>query len=279
MTKSAFFENTVYEAHRDCEFTVSTGILTSHNPCSYSHFHKRVELLYTVHGALTVQTEYTDAHVVRDGELLIVEENVLHRVKACDKGEYLLLILPDTCTAAFTTARAGKKLAEAVVPDGDERLIEALMRQIIALNVKADAVPCIAKLCDALFTLAVYRIGTVEKSESRLSDIKQIIVYIVDHIAEPFTIKSLAARFGYTPRTLSAIFEKYVKRDLKSYITAYRVSCAKRLLAAGNDIPDAAEACGFGCVRSMSRAFEELEGTTPAKWKSKKVNSAERNAV
>lgn len=93
---------------------------------------------------------------------------------------------------------------------------------------------------------------------------------IKDYLAERFTenisLNELVLLTGLSPHHLVRVFTDAVGMPPHAYLNQVRVTRAKKLLAAGGRLADAALAVGFADQSHFQRMFKRVMGITPGKY-------------
>ncbi|MEO0408655.1 MAG: AraC family transcriptional regulator [Cyanobacteria bacterium P01_A01_bin.135] len=90
--------------------------------------------------------------------------------------------------------------------------------------------------------------------------------YLVDHHDTNPSLKELADLVGLTPLRLLRSFRKQMGLPPHAYLNHWRVHRAKRLLASGWAIADAAIETGFTDQSHLHRHFKKMVGVTPGQY-------------
>ncbi|WP_319479921.1 helix-turn-helix domain-containing protein [uncultured Draconibacterium sp.] len=97
-------------------------------------------------------------------------------------------------------------------------------------------------------------------------------IYQVNNLRISTVCESLLTNRTYISRLINDEFEM----NFNEFVNKYRVEEAKRLLLSRENnkftMEYIAQQAGFGSVASFSRAFKEIEGTTPGKYREKQNN-------
>ncbi len=100
---------------------------------------------------------------------------------------------------------------------------------------------------------------------------ERIYAYITENFALDVSLDSLAERFSYSKDHIIRVFKSVYKITPHQYLLQCRVCYAKLLLSAERmSIAEIAAECGFAETSSFHRAFEKLEGVSPAQYKAEK---------
>jgi AraC-like DNA-binding protein len=118
--------------------------------------------------------------------------------------------------------------------------------------------------------LDLYRIrinGKQDLSEGSYSSewIRDILIYINEHIDEPLTLTALAQKALVSPAHFSRVFKETTGIGLIVYLNTKRIIKAKELLLETNHtIAHIAEMCGFESMPQFYRTFKKYNEKTPA---------------
>ncbi len=94
----------------------------------------------------------------------------------------------------------------------------------------------------------------------------EILIHINVRISQTITLVSLAEAFHMSAGYLSRLFKQETGTTISKYITARRISVAKRLLAEGCTVREVCERSGFGDYTHFIRAFGQAVGVSPKQY-------------
>lgn len=87
--------------------------------------------------------------------------------------------------------------------------------------------------------------------------------------SEPLQIHELAARYGISPSYVRSLFQRYLHKSPKTYLSLIRYEHAKKLLLyTGLTVREIAAACGYSDEFHFSKAFKQLSGQPPSRLRS-----------
>jgi transcriptional regulator GlxA family with amidase domain len=93
---------------------------------------------------------------------------------------------------------------------------------------------------------------------------RDLLAWIVDHLAEDLSVAALAERMHLSPRQFARVFKDEVGVTPADHVESVRVDAACRLLeTTGDDAQQIARTCGFGTIETMHRVFRRRLDTTP----------------
>ncbi|WP_052668612.1 GlxA family transcriptional regulator [Nitriliruptor alkaliphilus] len=92
--------------------------------------------------------------------------------------------------------------------------------------------------------------------------------WLVERLAEPYSLVALAEAFSVSPRTVLRRFEQEAGQSPLTFLQQARVNAAKRLLESpDHDVVSAMESVGYTDVASFRRLFVAHIGVTPAAYR------------
>lgn len=92
--------------------------------------------------------------------------------------------------------------------------------------------------------------------------------WIADHLDADLSVAALARRAGMSPRNFARAFRREIGVTPAAYVEAQRVEAARRLLeTTGRGVSGVADACGFGRVETMHRAFRRVLRIAPGQYR------------
>lgn len=98
--------------------------------------------------------------------------------------------------------------------------------------------------------------------------VQKVMNYVNLNVAEPLTLKSLAAMYFISPSYLSALFKQETGSTLIDYINTQRVNRAAQLLVQNNHtIAAVAEEVGILDVNYFTKIFKKTLGVTPTRYR------------
>ncbi len=96
--------------------------------------------------------------------------------------------------------------------------------------------------------------------------VRDIMLYIQDHITEELSLDHLANVMYHSGTYLSRTFKKHTGLTLHAYILDRRIEHAKQLLRKGSSVSNACFSSGFSDYCNFIRNFTSKVGCSPGKW-------------
>lgn len=105
-------------------------------------------------------------------------------------------------------------------------------------------------------------------SKTQRDSIRQIHDFIIEHIAEHYTIEELSKRFKISPTALKNCFKGIYGAPIYTYFRTYRLQIAERLLRDGDlSVAEIAEKIGYVNPNKFTSAFHSEYGISPTAYK------------
>jgi len=102
-----------------------------------------------------------------------------------------------------------------------------------------------------------------------LGALAAVQTWVMENLAEPLTLRQVAAQAHMSPRTLERRFRAETGDSLVSWITRRRVELARALLEETDlTVMQVAHGAGFGSAESLRRHFLAHTGTSPRTYRS-----------
>ncbi|MBY8880140.1 AraC family transcriptional regulator [Actinacidiphila acidipaludis] len=180
-------------------------------------------------------------------------------------GELLFAGLPEVLHASFGTG------------DGSPlRLLGELMRNEAASD-GPGAGALLASLCEALLALVLRGDGGGPGAASGVlapwtavvdPGLRAVVDAVVHEPQRPWTIAALARVAGVSRATLVRHFSAATGMGVADFLTRTRMTVAADLLTTtGRSLEDIAASVGYRSPSAFGRAFRDITGTTPARWR------------
>lgn len=104
--------------------------------------------------------------------------------------------------------------------------------------------------------------------EDDSSPVAKIQRYVMEHIAEPFSVERLAEVVAMSPRSFARIFVRDAKVTPAEFVQRARIDAARHLLEGSQlAIKAVAYRCGFGSASRMRLIFSQRLGVTPTQYR------------
>jgi transcriptional regulator GlxA family with amidase domain len=109
---------------------------------------------------------------------------------------------------------------------------------------------------------------TLKTSSPKRPNLRDLPVWILEHISEPLPIEVLANQVAMSLRHFARVFASEFGMTPAQYVLEQRVEAARRTLSQTTlGQKEIAIKCGFGNVEHMRRAFLRITGVTPGMYR------------
>lgn len=228
-----------------------------------AHFHHNPELYCVYEGRVRVNID-DEIFELEAGEAAFIGNLKIHSYE-CDN-------------AVIAFALIGTKYLQPFYGIYRDRQIPLLLKNKEANKKLFDYVDSVLKndadfkeleryacVCNML-GIIVEAYGTVPAPDkkSHRADLSEIIKYIYDNASQDLSLEFLARRFNYDPVTLSRLFGKYIRMDLRNFINNIRIQNFTELKNlpenANKSVTELAMQCGFSSSATFYRAYKKFSG-------------------
>lgn len=210
-------------------------------------------------------------YVAGPDTVLLLDLNQPHRYEALgDVWEHEWVNFSGGCCAVYHDMINADGLR--ILPLNGNETIPELLHAIGEWTTRHDALSHVhtatevIRLLDALCALAV------EQQRMRLADQQQNILrsvrYMEEHYQEPLTLETLAQTAYLSRYYYLSTFNQYMGATPHAYLTALRISHARRLLlTTSRSIEDISWRTGFRGSKNLIRQFKQSTGMTPSAYR------------
>lgn len=230
----------------------------------YPNWHENVELLQAMDGS---------GYVLCDGEkiplspdaLVVINADTLHSIHTDSRIIYRCLIIDNSFFVSngvpirslyFQKLISSPEIKSLFnrVADQYSRLEHEDFRSVLEVRTRVlDLVNC---LC---------RNHTIPKADIPSNEyVKQAVIYLRQHIAEPLSLDRLAAELGISKFHLAHLFKLYTGKTIVQTMNLIRCAEAQRMIENGATVSTAAFSCGFENLSYFTRTYKKYMGTLPS---------------
>lgn len=206
-------------------------------------------------------------------DVVIASSNELHRMVHRSMSRYERFVINinteffanNKCKefeSIFTNRRPGEQnLIKHNTPEGNQ-LLEILTR-LQKYAFLDNPLPLIVTntLIELLYVLNQKDI--IADNIPQKSNIREIILYINEHLTEQMTLDKISNEFFMSKYHLCHLFKKHTGFTVNQYITRKRIDLVKDICESGNSLTFAASEAGFNNYSAFYRAYLKENGKSP----------------
>lgn len=109
--------------------------------------------------------------------------------------------------------------------------------------------------------------SALPRHSRHIRHLKDVLVFIERHYAEPVTLAELSKAAGMSPKYFCRFFRRMTRRSPIDYLNYYRVECAcQQLLTTEKSVTEVALDCGFNDISYFIKTFRRHKGVSPGKY-------------
>lgn len=248
------------------------------------HFHEWYEMVY-VHSGEGVFFINKTLYEMREGELFIVPGELLHHTNPSRQKPYLVTVIlfdpklihqiqlgePYFYLYSYERSRQTDQFRVRLNEDRRQEFEKLLGRMAETMEeggrghrhkVLNYLHLALSELNDAYVLPPEDR--TMSKSKAWL---REVLIYIDDHLTEELTLKRLASEALVTPEHFSRVFKDMTGMHVPAYINLKRIVKARGMMTDRNcSIPFISDACGFQSLSHFYRTFRKHFHMTPGEY-------------
>jgi AraC-like DNA-binding protein/mannose-6-phosphate isomerase-like protein (cupin superfamily) len=223
------------------------------------HFHKNLELLVVLEGALHL-TVNGSCEILSAGSMALVLSNQIHTFFTPKGSNVMVVVFSEDYVPKFANAVRGKQ------GDHFHFIPDDTVWNMVVQYLKTDAASVYIKKACLYGACGAYLEQAVLGPRSDKSDflVGQMLNWIGENAGEDITLKQLAETFGYDYHYLSRLLTNEYGINFRQLVNQYRIDEAINLLES-TDLPitQIALKSGFQNVRTFNHVFKEFLGHTP----------------
>lgn len=212
------------------------------------------------------------------GDIMVFPPECEHTVRTSRDGIYDRLVL--YVEPAWFTEIAGGYIPELfrsrsagcymMPPENQRKFLDHLgkLEQCVTSEQEDTAMQAIGYLSLLLALIGRYAVpnfGNISQIPQKLLEIKEYLDSNAQTIA---TVESLADQFYYSREHLCRLFKDYYKITLSEYLHRKKVERAQQALDLNSTVRYAFDISGFQSYSAFVKAFREITGVTPGKYRS-----------
>lgn len=257
------------------------------------HWHPEIEMIYVLEGKVEALID-EEPFILEPGQGILVNQNVLHAFHRVEEYEavFFSIVFHPAMIFGYGSAAMSVKYLNPIInnagmkyvilndDDPSTNPIIENMRQIrdsYTSHKFGYELVCKASLChlwNTLLKLPRQEVSSVVKSKRIINDeqrIKEAILYIEEHFAEPITLDDIADSIHISKSECCRCFQRVLRVTPFEYLLKYRIFYATKLIqrqdVAASSISNLAISVGFGNISYFNKVFKRFLHMTPTEYK------------
>lgn len=262
-----------FDKENNFRFNYSCDINPTQDPFILHNHNNRFEVILFISGDLTYQVEGS-IYYPQPYDILIVQPNELHRLVIHGSTPYLRIVfsiytsyfLKNNCESfksIFINRHLGSGNLLPAKINSESGVLDVIKR--IEHYIK-DGASLVAN-CALMEFLYILNKNYSDESQPVVIDrrIKDIIMYINEHITENLTLNQLADRFFINKSHLCRKFKKSTGLTLSQYINYKKILLVQELTEQGATLTEASINAGFNNYSYFYKVYRKAIGKSPSK--------------
>lgn len=243
------------------------------------HCHTKAEILYFVSGDIQYRIEGS-VLCPKPSSVLLIAPHVVHGLKLRSSTPYQRYALHFSPSMLTEYGRQFMDICYSrtgCFENADSYGIRPVLDDILALErVVKDELK--TKAASILLDMLLFKLSLLSASANRIgsenssADIRPVIDYINNNIAEDITLGLLSSRFYISRQHLSRLFKAATGANVGRYVAYKRVSLARRYIKEGMTASEAASAVGFTDYSVFYRNYTRILGYNPTQEKERTLD-------
>lgn len=232
------------------------------------HINSELEVIHITHGFIDVWVGGVSLRVP-EGHAVLIFPYQPHSFHPLDNATGRVYMFRFRIAGDFSNTHSPREIPPFILPLSkalEDYLKEAVLRaerKPDEIAAKSMFFPLIAEYLENVDTAAAHSPGN--------QLVGQIMDYILGHLQDRITLKTLSAHFGINTVSLSRLIKEYTYTSFTDFVNNIRIEKAIELIGDYDvSVTDAAFQAGFGSVRNFNRVFHSILGITPSEYRRSK---------
>lgn len=236
----------------------------------HPNWHTNIEMLLCLTGRGTVNLESVEI-VFKPGDVVVINSNVLHSIYTDSMIEYDCLIVDRDFCRSNGIDTDNVVFQEKMRDESLNQLFCAVKQVFLpktALNYRAAKIRCavlMLLIClSEKYTLTERNNVSAMRMSGGTERVKRAMVYIRQNMRQALSLEEISAAVGISKYYFTREFRRVTGQTVFEYINVVRCKEAKRLIAEGMTVSEAARTCGFENLSYFSRTYKKCIGELPS---------------
>ena len=262
-------ENILHKRHFDLQFSIRFEVVDDVNFYSPFHWHNHIEILYVLEGKIDFKIEQRK-YVLGDGDMIIINSEVIHSSKLCGHARYILLQVPLSAFEGVYEEIENVVLKERPTSPETEKLFAYLSKMLKSVDDKRqeNRIKFVSLLYDFFYQLLTFYKVEQKKSGATsyygINRISPVMAYVEKEFRNKISLGDAADILNVTPEHMCRLFKKYTDMTFNEYLMSLRISAFYQMLQNSDQkISVIMDECGLTNYKVFIREFKKTFGKTP----------------
>lgn len=269
-------ENILHKRHFALQFSIRFEVVDDVNFYSPFHWHNHIELLYLLEGKIDFKVEQRK-YLLTEGDMIIVNSEVIHSSKLCGHAKYILLQVPLSAFEGVYEDIENVVFKEKLSSAEAEELFSYLQKMLKFVDdqKQENRVKFISLFYDFFYQLFCnYQLENKKSSAASyygINRISPVMAYVEKEFRNKISLKEVSEILNVSPEHMCRLFKKYTDMTFNEYLMSLRISAFYQMLQNTNQkISVILEECGITNYKVFIREFKKTFGMTPEKLRSQR---------
>ncbi len=262
-------ENILHKRHFDLQFSIRFEVVDDVNFYSPFHWHNHIEILYVLEGKIDFKIEQRK-YVLGDGDMIIINSEVIHSSKLCGHARYILLQVPLSAFEGVYEEIENVVLKERPTSLEAEKLFAYLSKMLKSVDDKRqeNRIKFVSLLYDFFYQLlTLYKVEQKKSGAASyygINRISPVMAYVEKEFRNKISLGDAADILNVTPEHMCRLFKKYTDMTFNEYLMSLRISAFYQMLQNSDQkISVIMDECGLTNYKVFIREFKKTFGKTP----------------
>ena len=262
-------ENILHKRHFDLQFSIRFEVVDDVNFYSPFHWHNHIEILYVLEGKIDFKIEQRK-YVLSDGDMIIINSEVIHSSKLCGHARYILLQVPLSAFEGVYEEIENVVLKERPTSLEAEKLFAYLSKMLKSVDDKRqeNRIKFVSLLYDFFYQLlTLYKVDQKKSGATSyygINRISPVMAYVEKEFRNKISLGDAADILNVTPEHMCRLFKKYTDMTFNEYLMSLRISAFYQMLQNSDQkISVIMDECGLTNYKVFIREFKKTFGKTP----------------
>lgn len=232
-----------------------------------AHFHRNPELYCVYNGNVRISID-ENIYTLTAGDAVFINSLKIHSYE-CKDAEIAFALIGTKYLQPFYEVYLDRQIPTLLT---DKTANKKLFDYLDTVDKKKDNFQPLERYACIynILSIIVDAYGTVSAPKNKThtrADLSEIIQYIYNNSSQNLSLGTLAEKFNYDPVSLSHIFSRYIKMDIRNFINNIRIQNFTELKALpvnkDKSVIELAMQCGFSSPATFYRAYKKFSDNVP----------------